>query len=845
MLILSCVGIAILTGENSIIKNAIQAKDATNEAEVRERVECEVLGSYDRKGKLNKEKLKQRLKDDLEIQENQIVDSNEDDEFNVPLEFPLESYDVEVKPNGDINIIPRGEIPTPPTLVEGDITFNPVPSTLTNKEVKVTIKAKVSTMRLILQYSLENPDDENSWQTYTGPVTMNDNGSIYARLINEKGEKSNYITGNVENIDRKEPTITEFKVVEGSTTTNSVKVTVSASDDRQLASKGTYKFFAKEIEPVAASLEEDAKLNGYKLNGTSTESEYTYTNLEQGKSYILKVIVTDEAGNTSEKETENEVEIPKVPDLVPSPTETLTPTPGEPGKTANIIFNYEPKDWTREYVKVTITLDDSLQGLGYTLQYSTNYNPEQGMGEWKDYTIEGFKVDHNQAVYARLKDTNNQYGGVATGNITNIDKDFPTMEPEITKATTNSITVKANAKDESSGIKEENAYVYSIMEKDKAQETIYSKEEVGQEELGGASSEDEYNFVGLTQDTEYIITIIVSDKANNAQMIEIPAKTEKIPDISKQGVISFEYIPEGWTNGEETTVKINVNEEIDETKFILQYQTPAEESSSATTWQDYNKDEGFKITKNGTIYARLKEKDGEQTGTTAASTYTLFDRKAPTIKIEMQEVTANSAKVVVAESKDEQDIPEEEASGLAEQDKYTYYIETEDGEEAIATKDDTEHLYTGLSQNKEYNVRVEVKDKAGNVGTSEKKKITTQTIPDLNDEGAIEIKYDPDNWTKTDVQVSLKSKYTEEGYKLQYSKNYTSEVEETVWEEYTEEGFKVEQNGKIAIRLKLDSLIEGGVPQYGIEKEEEITWIDKKEPEVTTNVTEITKNTMK
>ena len=167
IMILALVSIAMLTGENSIIRRAFAAKEATNEAEARERVELEIAGSFDRRtGNLDPEELKENLQNNLGIQEHQIQEGDDGS-----LDFPLGDYDIHITPEGKTESLPAGEIPTPPQLEDSDITFNPEPSTLTNGEVKVGIKVNVSTMRLTLQYATSEPDSEDSWQTYTGPVT--------------------------------------------------------------------------------------------------------------------------------------------------------------------------------------------------------------------------------------------------------------------------------------------------------------------------------------------------------------------------------------------------------------------------------------------------------------------------------------------------------------------------------------------------------------------------------------------------------------------------------------------------------------------------------------------------
>ena len=62
LLILAAVSIATLTGENGILTKANDAKEETGKATAEEKVEVEVLGSYDNNGNISIEKLNENLK---------------------------------------------------------------------------------------------------------------------------------------------------------------------------------------------------------------------------------------------------------------------------------------------------------------------------------------------------------------------------------------------------------------------------------------------------------------------------------------------------------------------------------------------------------------------------------------------------------------------------------------------------------------------------------------------------------------------------------------------------------------------------------------------------------------
>lgn len=165
---------------------------------------------------------------------------------------------------------------TVPGLTQNDTTFSYSPSTPTSGNVLVTITTTVGA-GYTLQYST---DETKTWNNYTTAVTMTNNGVIYARLIDSKGQAGEYTTGNVTNIDRTPPTVT---ISTSDITAASAKLNVTASDSSGIES---YKYYL-----------------GNELKSTSASSSYNFTGLASGTSYTLKVIVTDKAGLTTEKST--------------------------------------------------------------------------------------------------------------------------------------------------------------------------------------------------------------------------------------------------------------------------------------------------------------------------------------------------------------------------------------------------------------------------------------------------------------------------------------------------------------------------------------------------------------
>lgn len=95
----------------------------------------------------------------------------------------------------------------------------------TNKSVTAAIAADPSDTDVAkLEYSFDN----NSWKTYTDPVAINANGTIYARAIDKAGNVSDVTKINVTNICKDAPAITITGVQEGKIYYNEVTPSISA-----------------------------------------------------------------------------------------------------------------------------------------------------------------------------------------------------------------------------------------------------------------------------------------------------------------------------------------------------------------------------------------------------------------------------------------------------------------------------------------------------------------------------------------------------------------------------------------------------------------------------------------
>ena len=273
-------------------------------------------------------------------------------------------------------------------LKEGDLEFTSEPSTWTNTNVKVTVKANVDTKG----YKLQTSKDGKKWDNTTTQICST-NGYVYARLW----DGTNYggtATGNVENIDKTKPQV-------GSATATTNSITINATD-------------------------EASGIIGYALTTTNTEpTEFTVVSNRESLEVTVEkqkqettyyVWVKDQAGNISEGKT---VTTGTVTDLT----------------AANVKFTYSPSGWTNKDVTATA----STTVTGFTIQTSKDGS------NWSSTATQTYSS--NGKIYARLWDGTN-YGATATGNFTNIDK----TKPVVTGATATTNKIAITATDEASGI---------------------------------------------------------------------------------------------------------------------------------------------------------------------------------------------------------------------------------------------------------------------------------------------------------------------------------------------------------------------------------------------------------
>ena len=121
LLILAGVSISMLTGDKGMIKKATESKKSTEQAVAKEAVEVEVLGSLVNNGTYDKNKVKEKLKDNLNISSSDIKDN-----LDGSLDVKYKGIDLVVKTDGEViyKVVLDCTPNTTPFLPDGAIVTN-------------------------------------------------------------------------------------------------------------------------------------------------------------------------------------------------------------------------------------------------------------------------------------------------------------------------------------------------------------------------------------------------------------------------------------------------------------------------------------------------------------------------------------------------------------------------------------------------------------------------------------------------------------------------------------------------------------------------------------------------
>ena len=254
-----------------------------------------------------------------------------------------------------------------------------------------------------------------------------------------------------------------------------------------MAENVTYTYYIKKTN------EGDGSYNSPSGASNISQTNYTFTNLDQGTSYDVKVEVkADKAGNIGTGSLLNQTTA-----TIGGASEGLTQ--------GNIVAG--PVTWKSGKASTTLTTNSGLQ-----IQYQINTTTE---GKWQVISSGGTvgNLNHGDTVFARLYDGKN-HGDYASVNI--LDGTAPTVQISVGEIAYNSIAVSVTANDGQSGLATSNTYKYYL-----------------NNSLKKTTTETSYTFEGLTAETSYEIKVEAYDKANNKGTDTENIKTTGVPTISK------------------------------------------------------------------------------------------------------------------------------------------------------------------------------------------------------------------------------------------------------------------------------------------------------------------------
>lgn len=275
------------------------------------------------------------------------------------------TYKLRMKAEDNVGLIATTEAITKATsdIPGGDsnITFTPSPSGWTNGSVAVTVNWPTSNVPsgLTKQYKIGS---SGTWTTYTAPITLTSNNTIYARYIDNTSQAGTTASINITNIDKTAPNAFNLTYTK---TSNSITVTASTTDTGSGIAKYQYK------------IDNGTWQDSNKFTGLTTGSTHTIS-----AKAIDKVGLQTEATNKDLSVTIDNITVPAIT-MTGSPT---TPTNGN----------------------VTVKIQFGASGL--TNQYKV------GNGAWTNATTatgaytQTITSSTNQTIYARYYDGTNTFG---------------------------------------------------------------------------------------------------------------------------------------------------------------------------------------------------------------------------------------------------------------------------------------------------------------------------------------------------------------------------------------------------------------------------------------------------
>lgn len=376
------------------------------------------------------------------------------------------------------------------------------------------------------------------------------------------------------------------------------------------------------------------------------------------------------------------------PDVIPIP---------DGNESGAIIFG----EVTWENNKASIQISTNTE---YMIEYQVNSTS----GTWTRGNVVT-NLNHNDIIYARLTD-GTEHGNYTT--LTIIDNIIPNVKLTTSVKSTTEITAEANATDNETGIDTNTTYEFYIKEESE-DETKYK--------LIQETTSKTCSFTQLKAGNEYTIKVEVQDKAGNKATKTATETVDSLPDGVSAGSILFSGLT--WTNGT-AEVLISTN-----TEYIIEYQV----NGTSGTWIKATEPKAditaTGLNHNDIIYARLT--DGTSSG--SYMTLTVVDLIKPDVDLVLN--AENETITATANAKDLE-------SGIGTDVLYKFYMKETGAADStyVEKQNTTSNILTqsGLTVGKNYTIKVEVQDKAGNKGMIEKSILIPDDIAPIVDFSVIE-----------------------------------------------------------------------------------------------------------
>ena len=335
LLILAGVSIRTLGGENGLITKTKIAKEENRKAEYKEKLSIAKTEAIVEKGgqDITLDEYIEQIKAD-KIEGIKSIEKITNDKASVITKegyiFIITVNTIEYYENE--NTLPEMNIK------DANIEFVFEPNTWTNKKVEVTVSKKEN------KYTLQLSKNAENWTT-TNKITFEENGEIYARLIDELGRTSDIASRKITKIDNAAPN--NFVPAVEVTSITSLKVSGTTTDKEESETYGK-----SGIKQYYYS-----KDNGSTWV-TNNENSYTFDNLTYAQDYNIKMKAVDNAGNETI-------------------TDTVSAYPGYIKE--GLVVHYDGINNTGNGHSNTATTWKDISGNGNDMPlYNFNYNADSG-----------------------------------------------------------------------------------------------------------------------------------------------------------------------------------------------------------------------------------------------------------------------------------------------------------------------------------------------------------------------------------------------------------------------------------------------------------------------------------